>query len=838
MRWHKERRIDDGEYLRHPADSKAWKDFDQEFPWFANDARNVRLGLASDGFNPFGNMDNSYGMWPVILIPYNLPPWMCMKDPFFMLTLLIPGPKAPGRDIDVYLQPLIEDLIELLEIGVTTYDACSLTNFQLHASIMWTINDFSTHGNLSGWSTKGYMACPVCNDDPCSVRLRSKLGYIGHRRFLPTNHTWRRSKKFNGKVESRSAPLELSGEDVLRQLHEISDSPFGKHPNKRKRKQNLEDLNWCKKSIFFKLPYWEKLKLRHNLDVMHIEKNICDNIIGTLLNIDGKNNDTLKARQDLDDMNIRKELHLVKKSNGSYEVPHPCYMLTREERLKFAEFLKFIKFPDGYASNISRCVNADGKLMGLKSHDCHVLLQRVLPVGVRGSLEKEVTTVLSELGDFFRKLCCKTLKLADLDVLRNDIVIILCKFEMIYPPAFFDVMVHLAIHLPQEAALGGPVQFRWMFMIERFLGSLKHYVRNKAHPERSIAEGYVANECLTFLSLYLNGVETRFNKPDRNNDRQETHDGLSIFSHKVRSFGAWNYEKLTKEELNKVEWGLLEKGSLTNVNDRHKMKFPKWFREKVFQLHNAHATKAMDDLYSLACGPQLCVRKYASCIVNGVRFHTKDRDSRHKTQNCGISVQGNHENELIDFYGVLNDVIELEYIKGYRIVLFKCDWFDIGKRSFIQHDGIFTSIKVSSFWYKNDPYVLASQAKQVFYLNDPKFGLNWRVVQQFQHRHIYDENEVDSIPDDKDDTLDNNDVYQDNEMVSSNGITVGLSDDISTSLHRVDVESHIVKAIIVPSERIEVEEDFVISDDEDESPIEYDSNEEEMNDDSDEIEDS
>nr|GMC90811.1 uncharacterized protein LOC109183385 [Ipomoea batatas] len=142
--------------------------------------------------------------------------------------------------------------------------------------------------------------------------------------------------------------------------------------------------------------------------------------------------------------------------------------------------------------------------------------------------------------------------------------------------------------------------------------------------------------------------------------------------------------------------------------------------------------------------------------------------------------------------------------------------------SCIQHDGIFTSIKVSSFWYKNDPYVLASQTKHVFYLNDPKLGLNWRVVQQFQHRHIYDENEVGSILDDKGDTHDNNDVYQDNEIVSSNGITIGLSDDISTSLHRVDVESHIVEAIIVPFERIEAEEDFVISDDEDESPIEYD----------------
>ena len=57
-----------------------------------------------------------------------------------------------------------------------------------------------------------------------------------------------------------------------------------------------------KKSIFFELEYWSKLKLRHNLDVMHIEKNICDSIIGTLLNIEGKTQDTIKARKDLEKM--------------------------------------------------------------------------------------------------------------------------------------------------------------------------------------------------------------------------------------------------------------------------------------------------------------------------------------------------------------------------------------------------------------------------------------------------------------------------------------------------------------------------------------------------------
>lgn len=70
------------------------------------------------------------------------------------------------------------------------------------------------------------------------------------------------------------------------------------------------ELNWKKRSIFFELEYWLKLKLRHNIDVMHAEMNVCDNIIGTLLNIEVKTKDTNKARLDLLDMNIREELHL------------------------------------------------------------------------------------------------------------------------------------------------------------------------------------------------------------------------------------------------------------------------------------------------------------------------------------------------------------------------------------------------------------------------------------------------------------------------------------------------------------------------------------------------
>ncbi|XP_074283770.1 uncharacterized protein LOC141608307 [Silene latifolia] len=107
MTWHVDKRPKD-RYLRHPADGLAWKDFDSLFPLFANEPRNIRLGLASDGFNPFRTMSVSHSTWPVVLVNYNLPPWMFMKPENFMLSPLIPGPEGPGNNIDVYLKPLIE----------------------------------------------------------------------------------------------------------------------------------------------------------------------------------------------------------------------------------------------------------------------------------------------------------------------------------------------------------------------------------------------------------------------------------------------------------------------------------------------------------------------------------------------------------------------------------------------------------------------------------------------------------------------------------------------------------------------------------------------------------
>ena len=115
--------------------------------------------------------------------------------------------------------------------------------------------------------------------------------------------------------------------------------------------------------------------------------------------------------------------------------------------------------------------------------------------------------------------------------MKEDIVLILCKLEKIYPLVFFDVMVHLAVHLPDEALLRGPMQYGWMYPIERRLGTFKRFIRNKARPEGSIAEAYTAYECMTQCSTYFSDIFTRFTRPERNLDAEHnmSPNGYSIF---------------------------------------------------------------------------------------------------------------------------------------------------------------------------------------------------------------------------------------------------------------------------------------------------------------------
>ena len=135
MQWHYENPWQLG-LLSYPSDDEVWKHFDWIFPNFSCEPRNVRLGFYTDNFSPYGMSGRPYSCWPVIVTPYNLPCWLCMKLEYLFLTLIIPGPHNPKAKIDVYLQPLIDELKTLWIEGALTYDISLKQNFQMRAALM------------------------------------------------------------------------------------------------------------------------------------------------------------------------------------------------------------------------------------------------------------------------------------------------------------------------------------------------------------------------------------------------------------------------------------------------------------------------------------------------------------------------------------------------------------------------------------------------------------------------------------------------------------------------------------------------------------------------------
>jgi hypothetical protein len=122
LHWHAREHKKDA-MLHHPADGIHWRNFDRKHKNFAADVRNIIFGLSTDGMNPFGETGSSHSTWPITLYIYNLPSQFCMKRKFIMIPLLISGPVQTSNDIDVYLKPLIDDLLVLWEKeGVRMWD--------------------------------------------------------------------------------------------------------------------------------------------------------------------------------------------------------------------------------------------------------------------------------------------------------------------------------------------------------------------------------------------------------------------------------------------------------------------------------------------------------------------------------------------------------------------------------------------------------------------------------------------------------------------------------------------------------------------------------------------
>ncbi|KAK1628376.1 hypothetical protein QYE76_002691 [Lolium multiflorum] len=169
--------------------------------------------------------------------------------------------------------------------------------------------------------------------------------------------------------------------------------------------------NWTHEAALTKLEYYKDLELPHNIDVMHTVKNVAESLFHTCLNIPGKSKDNVKARVDVEKLCDRKKLHMQRPTGRrkNWFKPHADFCLDSIQKKEAFRWLKYVvMFPDGYCSNMIKGVNlSTGKVTGLKSHDYHIWIERLMPVILRGYLPEKIWRVLAELSHFFRTLCAK-----------------------------------------------------------------------------------------------------------------------------------------------------------------------------------------------------------------------------------------------------------------------------------------------------------------------------------------------------------------------------------------------------------------------------------------------
>jgi hypothetical protein len=225
-----------------------------------------------------------------------------------------------------------------------------------------------------------------------------------------------------------------------------------------------EEYQWTHKSGKTRLPYFNDLP--HNIDVMHTKKNIAEALFATLMDIPDKSKDNVKARLDLATMCDGPKQVMKPPTPGKKWRRTPVdFILKKDQRKEVLQWIQTLMFPDGHAANLSRGVNLSTmRVLGMKSHDYHIWIERLLPAMTRGYVPEHVWHVLAELSYFFCQLCAKELSRDVIDDLEKVAPVLLYKLEKIFPPGFFLAMQHLILHLPYEAQMGA-VQTRWCYTI-------------------------------------------------------------------------------------------------------------------------------------------------------------------------------------------------------------------------------------------------------------------------------------------------------------------------------------------------------------------------------------
>lgn len=228
-----------------------------------------------------------------------------------------------------------------------------------------------------------------------------------------------------------------------------------------------------------------------------------------------------------------------------------------------------------------------------------------------------------------------------------------------------------------------------------------------------------------------------------------------------------------------------------------------WFNNRV------QDENVSDDIKALSRGPDYSVRRFKGYIINGHKFHTVSCESKRKTQCSGVSLtsttpslSSSRDQNLVvgnvRYYGAVDDIIELDYFGHFKVVLFRCKWFHVEQDEY-------GSIRVnfSKLCYSNDPFVMANQVSQVFYVQDSKEN-HWHYAMETMPRDLFDINE------DSTDDVGNTSWA---EIVSDGVQSQTAIEDHNVNLLRDDLP---ITTVDVPTRMLDMQSEMEIDDSDDE----------------------
>jgi hypothetical protein len=273
-------------------------------------------------------------------------------------------------------------------------------------------------------------------------------------------------------------------------------------------------------------------------------------------------------------------------------------------------------------------------MSGYNTHDCHTMMSLFLAIAIKAVNHPYLKMVITRMCHFFNAISKKVIDISELDELCKEIRVTMCQLEMCFPPSFFDTMKHYMIHLADQIFVLGPSYMHYMYPYERHMVVMKDYVRNCAHPEGSMIEGYTTEEVVECYADYI-----KDGKPI----------GVPVSRHHGRLFGkgtkgAKSIIDTTYERVRETHFSIMHQLAVMRPYiEKHLQEL----REKnhdedlITKQHNLHFTTWLKDLNLhvgeieeektfrlLTSGPYNLVNSWQAYDINGCTFSNKVKASR------------------------------------------------------------------------------------------------------------------------------------------------------------------------------------------------------------------